>query len=1196
MDAILIRTHNQEEGTIRNVRDFENLPKDSGFEAFVVHDATDKPKFDSANLPVFNFTINDYYKSGYPIASLNEIYELPTPPKLGSRSAPIYFNPDYANLLFYKKYPDYENYWYIESDIVFTGQWITFLEACKKLKYDLLVPMLRQYPLHPVFNKFWDSLNFEIHDKAKLAMFGCIWRASKRMYDMLDKEYTSGKHGYYELIIPSLAAINELDITDINAAGLFYHPMTLSGKAMTSRWTPNFIKHHPDKLFHPVVYPLKTLLFATGYIGNESHIERYVRYINYYSKYVSHLGANNIVIIDDGSPIELVEKLKEQVEYKFEIIDYNNLPEKLDKGINWIRFPNRLGRPELMTPLGWWRSFSFVSVLADKYTFDKLIHIESDFYVLTARLIEFVKNMRTGWTALFSKNRNGAESGLQIIAKEYFNKLKFIYESGFDLWNKVSTNKAFYAERMLPFTNTIKCFKGDRYGEDWCWQIPEDADYVANMGDVSLNKNQSEEKINWLDKRLSKGIYEVGIKGRALKERAIDISIWAYVLCWNEEKMIPYYLRHYEKFCDKIIVYDNYSTDKSIKILKAHPKVEIRYYDSKGKIRDDIYLQIKNEVWKETKYLQDDVDFVIVGDMDEFLWHKNMKEFLFKKQREGYTIFKPTGYDMLNEDYPTTDKQIYHEVQTGRSDQFISGKLMLFNPHKIEEIAYDYGCHLAKPLGKVNLWEDKNNELVMMHFKSIGRKEVKERHEIFNSRLSEFNIKTGMGVYNPKVDLRIQNFDQHLKEVKRLLIFSPLYIAIQKIKTLPLKDLKTLKILTDIIGSCGLMYDDSDRYGKYKMFMNEKGKLGLEHNPQILAELLIDLSYYRINSFAFTDIEFGYSLAIIGNYLKRFNSNIKILGFDTNKNYKDLEVLLDFDYIQGTSADFKNKIFDFVFINKYFESDYDNIGKNASLCAFNKLRNDYKFKDKIYKKYSDGLGLLLHNPKKRNLLITTIGKNSVCPVWTNAERNYDVFYICYHEEAYEKFKRDDIKIIKRQGFKYPLLKQIFKERINIEQYDYYFLPDYDILINTIEINKLFDYMREYNLSVAQPSIVDVNVSHRHLICQPENILRFCAFVEVMTPCFSKEALKKCLPYFDESKSGWGQDILWWKVLNEPKNKFAIIDDIKVTHTLKSDIKTGELYLKTMIDPHEELKQIKKKYRIENNFEIFSKIKHSKKLP
>ena len=150
-------------------------------------------------------------------------------------------------------------------------------------------------------------------------------------------------------------------------------------------------------------------------------------------------------------------------------------------------------------------------------------------------------------------------------------------------------------------------------------------------------------------------------------------------------------------------------------------------------------------------------------------------------------------------------------------------------------------------------------------------------------------------------------------------------------------------------------------------------------------------------------------------------------------------------------------------------------------------------------------------------MITTIGKNSVCPVWTNAERNYDVFYICYHEEAYEKFKRDDIKIIKRQGFKYPLLKQIFKERINIEQYDYYFLPDYDILINTIEINKLFDYMREYNLSVAQPSIVDVNVSHRHLICQPENILRFCAFVEVMTPCFSKEALKKCLPYFDIHK-------------------------------------------------------------------------------
>ena len=30
------------------------------------------------------------------------------------------------------------------------------------------------------------------------------------------------------------------------------------------------------------------------------------------------------------------------------------------------------------------------------------------------------------------------------------------------------------------------------------------------------------------------------------------MKIWAYAICWNEEKILPYYLRHYEKFCDKI--------------------------------------------------------------------------------------------------------------------------------------------------------------------------------------------------------------------------------------------------------------------------------------------------------------------------------------------------------------------------------------------------------------------------------------------------------------------------------------------------------------------------------------------------------------------------------------------------------------------------------------------------------------------
>ena len=44
-----------------------------------------------------------------------------------------------------------------------------------------------------------------------------------------------------------------------------------------------------------------------------------------------------------------------------------------------------------------------------------------------------------------------------------------------------------------------------------------------------------------------------------------------HVLCWNEEKMIPYFLNHYENLVSRIFVYDNKSTDnnKSIDNIKS---------------------------------------------------------------------------------------------------------------------------------------------------------------------------------------------------------------------------------------------------------------------------------------------------------------------------------------------------------------------------------------------------------------------------------------------------------------------------------------------------------------------------------------------------------------------------------------------------------------------------------------------------
>ena len=99
-------------------------------------------------------------------------------------------------------------------------------------------------------------------------------------------------------------------------------------------------------------------------------------------------------------------------------------------------------------------------------------------------------------------------------------------------------------------------------------------------------------------------------------------------IAWNEQELMPIFLNHYEKICDKIIVYDNESDDKTSEICDAHPLVERRVYKTNGEIRDDVYLDIKNQEWKNFK----EYDWVCVLDLDEFVYARNgyntIKEYL----------------------------------------------------------------------------------------------------------------------------------------------------------------------------------------------------------------------------------------------------------------------------------------------------------------------------------------------------------------------------------------------------------------------------------------------------------------------------------------------------------------------------------------------------------------------------------------
>lgn len=213
-----------------------------------------------------------------------------------------------------------------------------------------------------------------------------------------------------------------------------------------------------------------------------------------------------------------------------------------------------------------------------------------------------------------------------------------------------------------------------------------------------------------------------------------------YAVCWNEVELLPYFLRHYETFCDKIFIYDNASDDGSRALLDAHPKVVVGDFDNGGQIRDDLLVELKNNAWKDSRGI---ADWVVIVDIDEFLYHPSVTSLLLRKNT---SIVRPHGYVMVSNKMPTGSGQIWGEINEGVPD-LMSSKVVLFNPNVVKEINYSPGCHECKPeffSGYRNIAIERDPSCLLLHCKYIGGEEhLIQRYERNKARLSEINIKNG---------------------------------------------------------------------------------------------------------------------------------------------------------------------------------------------------------------------------------------------------------------------------------------------------------------------------------------------------------------------------------------------------------------------------------------------------------------------
>ena len=212
-----------------------------------------------------------------------------------------------------------------------------------------------------------------------------------------------------------------------------------------------------------------------------------------------------------------------------------------------------------------------------------------------------------------------------------------------------------------------------------------------------------------------------------------------YAVCWNEENILPFMFQYYDRFVDHYTIHDNFSDDNSENIIRSHKNAEIIKFKTEG-FDDTTHNDIKNNCWKRSR---GKADYVIVCDIDEFLYHLDIANILQELTEQHISLPLTEGYNMYSATFPTLGKEITKQVQQGVADSAYN-KYIIFDPHRIVEINYLPGAHQARPLGIV---KRSSKSLRVLHYKNLGLEYVLDRYHTLGKRLSEKNKEQDLGTH-----------------------------------------------------------------------------------------------------------------------------------------------------------------------------------------------------------------------------------------------------------------------------------------------------------------------------------------------------------------------------------------------------------------------------------------------------------------
>lgn len=210
-----------------------------------------------------------------------------------------------------------------------------------------------------------------------------------------------------------------------------------------------------------------------------------------------------------------------------------------------------------------------------------------------------------------------------------------------------------------------------------------------------------------------------------------------------------------------------------------------------------------------------------------------------------------------------------------------------------------------------------------------------------------------------------------------------------------------------------------------------------------------------------------------------------------------------------------------------------------------------------------------------NLLFTSCGDQTTChELWTKSNRNYDIMAVYYGDDdvRFKTYCECFDYVFRHKGSKFQNFFSFYRGSNILSRYERIFIVDDDIVIDTSQINSLFDFSVDLKLEICSPSITkDSKVSHDVTVSQSDCLYRYTNFIEVNTPLMTRDAIQRLNKVYNSRLIGWGVDWLYiWACCDQnipttDTRKFAINDQI------------------TCVNPHDVKKQDKRElYKLPNS--------------